>query len=444
MDIIVLICLNRRQTLSTQPTPESAKLPSDLKLTNDSFNAIIALSDDLDVNELDCARKWHQATRKDVIEQLSQLSGKGVSFLETNPGYSARSCFNLHSFYFCSFCVSGRLIFTLERTKLLLATVHLFKARYYGGHMHPDKHAVVMEQTNIFLRDGIAMKYMDLIAKGLVELKQGSVGKAMTDFILSSMHIMSESLFFMFYQTQITSAESVALSQLLLELSGCLLDDANGEWRSLAVRSLVVLQLAQIRALNQVDELFSRDVDAAPYSSGVVGNNLPTPLGSKDFMDQVWPCVMAKGLSCLAYAILRQPAVECSMLPSSEVLWFLKQSSVCRAFSYIRCTVLPILQAMHTDTNQQLYLSVLSDLVYNSLTLFTQSNYHSNGFPFPVSQVRIIIVCFDLLYIFFIFHCYFDRRATSRTIVGDQQGTQKLKLSPLDLPVTPKRMQQIA
>lgn len=252
--------------------------------------------------------------------------------------------------------------------------------------MHPDKYVIIMEQTNALLRDGMAMKFMDRMAKGVAELKQATVPKELKEFMISSMQTMSETLFFMFYQTQITSAESVALTQLILEISSCQLDETFTEWLPATLKVLMVLQLAQIRALNQVQELFSRDIDSAPYSTGAVGNNLPTPLGSKDFMDEKWPCAMARGLSCLGYAILRQPAVEASTLPSSEVLWFLRQSSVCRAFTYIRCCMLPILHAMHTDPNQQLYLSVLSDLVYNSLTLFTQSNYHATGFPYPVSQ----------------------------------------------------------
>lgn len=79
-----------RQTLSTQPTPDSAGLPKDLKLTQESFNAIIGLSDGLDLNELECAHKWHQATKKDIIAQVSQLSGRGFAELEANPGETAR------------------------------------------------------------------------------------------------------------------------------------------------------------------------------------------------------------------------------------------------------------------------------------------------------------------------------------------------------------------
>ena len=289
-----------------------------------------------------------------------------------------------------------RFIFFLERSKLLTATMHLFKARYYSSHMDPSKFHVIMTQTNSLLKAGIAMKYMDRIVKGLSELKSGTFQKDMCDFILSSMLTMSECLFFMFYQTQITSAESVALTQLILEISSSQLDETHTEWLPSLLRVLLVLHLTQIRALNQVQELFTRNDDTAPYSARVVGNSLPTPLGSKDFMDSAWSCAMAKGFSCLGFAILRQPAVESSALPSSEVLWFLRESSVSRSFTYIRCVLLPILQAMHTDPNQQLYLSVLSDLVYNSLTLFTQSNYHATGFPYPVSQVRYCVVYISL------------------------------------------------
>jgi hypothetical protein len=344
-------------------------LPKELKLTQESFNAIIALSDELDLNELECARLWYSATKKDTIINVSLISGSDVSAIEANTAETV------------SF------IFFLERTKLLAATTQLFKARYYGNHLHPDKYTVVMQQSNALLLGGAALRYMDRMMKGLTELKSANIQKGMKDFILSSMQTMAECLFFMFYQTQITSAESVALTQLILEVSSCQTDESYRDWLSGSVRILLVLQLTQIRALNQVQDFFSRDVDEEPFSKGLVGNDLPTPLGSKDFMDQHWPCAMAKGLSCLGYAILRQPAVESSALPSSEVLWFLRQSSICRVFTYLRCCFMPLLLAMHTDPNQQLYLSVLSDLVYNALTLFTQSNYHATGFPYPVSQV---------------------------------------------------------
>ncbi len=257
--------------------------------------------------------------------------------------------------------------------------------------MEARKYAVIMEITNSFIRDGIVMNLMESVVKGINELLNSSLRPIYKEFVVECMTMISECLFFICYQTQITSAESAALTELISKLSSTVIsqtDDSALMWLSGSQRVLAILHLTQFRALNQVDNLYSRDIDSWPYFSGEVGNNLPTPAGSRDGMEHEWVCGMAKGVSCLAHAILRQPAVEASILRSSEVLWFLRQSSIHRAFTYIRCCMLPVLHTMHANPNQQLYLSVLCDLVFNSLTLFCQSNYHATGFPYPVTQVR--------------------------------------------------------
>lgn len=76
--------------MSTQPTPTQANLPADLKLTQESFNSIISLSDDLNLNELECARQWHNATKMDIIAQVSMLSGRSAHEVEKNPVETAK------------------------------------------------------------------------------------------------------------------------------------------------------------------------------------------------------------------------------------------------------------------------------------------------------------------------------------------------------------------
>lgn len=84
--LLFLCCFSlNRQTLATQPTPSSAGLPADLKLTQQSFDRIIALSDELDMNELDAATKWHNASKKELVLQMVQLTGRDVGDLETKP-----------------------------------------------------------------------------------------------------------------------------------------------------------------------------------------------------------------------------------------------------------------------------------------------------------------------------------------------------------------------
>lgn len=253
-----------------------------------------------------------------------------------------------------------------------------------------DQLRVVMEESNSLLRDGIAMKLMTTVQQGVDELLKPDLSAVLRGFIVNALQVLANCLFYTFYRTQITQAEVTALTGLIMNVSSVVIsqkEESSIQWLPGLNIALIILQLAHVRSLNQKEALLLRDHNEAPYGSGLPGNALPTPVRSRDNLDRPWSCSMAKGLASLASAILRQPAVEESLLPGAEVVWFLQEASVNMAFTYIRVCMLPVIHSMHGDRNKEEYLAVLCDLVFDSLTLFCQPIYHTSVFPFPVSQI---------------------------------------------------------
>ena len=268
-----------------------------------------------------------------------------------------------------------------------------------------NKRAVIIGVTNSMIKDDrIAIKLMEAIQEGIGEtnLRSKTVSNTLKESFVKWVLEISECLFFLFYKTQILLAESMGLVKLIQDVSKIVIDFSSQHWVAGLLRAQVILQLAQCRALNQCETFLDRDEATAPFTAAHgVGNTLTITKDLKENIDQqcpdgAWPpSYPSQGVSCLAYALLGQQAVDedCSNKAKiTDVYFFLARASTWRAYSCIRSNLLPILMVMHKDPNQQLYVSVLCDVVYQSLTLFTMPYYHASpfkGFPFPVTQVQL-------------------------------------------------------
>ncbi|KAJ1392768.1 hypothetical protein B484DRAFT_408411, partial [Ochromonadaceae sp. CCMP2298] len=81
------------------------------------------------------------------------------------------------------------------------------------------------------------------------------------------------------------------------------------DWQPPLFSLLVILQLAHVGAMQQTTYLLRRDEDLKNQSVEEleVGNALPQVPGSRCGMEDAWLCDGARGFTCLAFAILRQP-----------------------------------------------------------------------------------------------------------------------------------------
>lgn len=300
----------------------------------------------------------------------------------------------------------------MEKRTCLHVALKLMKARTNYMNYESNKRNVIVGITNSMIKDDrIAIKFMEAIQEGIGDsnLRSKTVNNILKDSFVKWIVEISECLFFLFFKTQILLAESMALMKLIQDVSKVVVDFSSQHWSAGLLRAQVILQLAQCRALNQCETFLDRDVATAPFTAvHGVGNTLTITKDLKEKIelqcpDGTWPpCYPTQGVSCLAYALLGQQAVDddCSnKAKMGDVYFFLARSSTWRAFSYIRSNLLPILMVMHKDPNQLLYISVLCDLVYQSLTLFTMPYYHAapfKGFPFPVTQVDYYDFIFGL------------------------------------------------
>lgn len=82
-----------RQTLST-PVPAGgaapAGIPSGMKITQEIYDAVVALSDELDMNEMEVARRYHCAQQRDMCVQFADLTNADAVPLEGDAKEATR------------------------------------------------------------------------------------------------------------------------------------------------------------------------------------------------------------------------------------------------------------------------------------------------------------------------------------------------------------------
>ena len=208
-----------------------------------------------------------------------------------------------------------------------------------------------------------------------------SISDGFTHLKISEKHISTDiclrkicdCLFFMFYGTQILEDEVRSLVVLIKTISDSLVDTETPEiiedWKSSAYAVLSVLQLTHVSALDQANSLLQRAVDDIKPSEDDV-NALRQVPGSREGLDMTWRSKGAKGLACLANAVLRQPSVDCNTAPAADVVWFLKEAADMRAYSYIRLCLLPVLQCSFLKDEDNFYITVLCELLRKIAHIF--------------------------------------------------------------------------
>jgi hypothetical protein len=61
-----------------------------MKITQEIYNAIVALSDELDMNEMEVARRYHCASQRDMCVQFADLTGTDALPLESDTKEATR------------------------------------------------------------------------------------------------------------------------------------------------------------------------------------------------------------------------------------------------------------------------------------------------------------------------------------------------------------------
>ena len=406
----------------------SWKQHTNIELNSDQQEAILALSDELELNEIECLRLWVTVSDSEKRRSLEAQVGRRYGSLEMNLPTAARELFH--------FRADGELRIVTE----------LMKARYDTS-LLSEKKAVIMAETNRLLRDGkLVVNLLGSLencvknnAQALPQYvrQQGGQSPRTTSIDSSSsrgawaivqrrIFQLAECLFYALYQTQIEATEADRLLDLIHQFADVVGGDHGSytdacspqasfhrgcstglspsipplpqEWQQGLIQVLVVLHLTHVCALDQIRSLYSRHVDIEPYTSPDIGNAITPRAHSRDGMEKPWKHSMASGFTCLVFAILREPYVDIRdpQYPASDVVWLVEQASQRQAYSYMRLCMLPVLQALPSEGAwsdlQSILMSVLCDFVHNLLTVFclpVYSDYSTVGFPYPSSAVKL-------------------------------------------------------
>jgi hypothetical protein len=421
---------------------QSGKIPScpNIELNEEQKQAILEFSDDFNLNEIECLNLWIEMSDPMKRRLLECSLNQPYGSLDEDIPHAVRELF--------SFTQDCEINTVLE----------LMKARYDHS-LISSKRNMIMIQTNRLLCGEIATHIFENLLRNfqnhgqnllkLVRQQGGSgnsgststgggggggihTGSQRTQSNWKHVHAklaqQTECLFYIFYQTQITSKENKLLLELIELLSELVLlkdpheghtssHTSNGrdgefnstglstsggvfatipiEWSDSLYQLLVVLQLTHICAMEQIQTLYSRHNDSPPYLLEAVGNEILPQPGSYDGMDQVrWKNGMAQGFTCLVLAILRQPYIDMRdpAYSPDEVYWLLDQASQLQAYSYLRLCLLPVLQSFSLTSNEtsthSLYMAIISNFIHNLLTIFCLPVYDHLGFPFPDSKLK--------------------------------------------------------
>ena len=252
--------------------------------------------------------------------------------------------------------------------RVLDSLLFLVRSRY-NTNLHPAVRIMVITETNKLYKGSVGLNIMKSIKDGLEHLKVPGEYLS-TDICLRR---MAECLFFMYYGTQIEEDEVRGIVDLIKCLSETLVDTNSPEiveeWKTSAFAILSILQMTHVSALDQFNSLLLRSIDDTETTEDGVNALRQTP-GSKEGMDVTWCSKGAKGLACLANAVLRQPVVDSNEAPAADVVWFLKEASNMRAYSYIRLCLLPVLQCYHLRDEENFFISVLCELLRKIAHIF--------------------------------------------------------------------------
>ena len=333
------------------------------------------MSDELDLSETTCERYWILASAPVVLQKLETIVGK--DFCENHEAAAEE-------------------LFLLDCSDLFESICLLFRARYDNTLLSSQRLGIV-EMTNRLLRENLLLNllsivnhFVDVLAKEF----QTTCGDDKELAIYSKRAFLADKyivevakcVYFVVVEVQVVEEEAWLLLDVLKVLSELTASIASGSVgrgqlygdieRSL-FSSLVLLQLAQVRALTQQRALLSRFDDGGDFGDRAVGNSLPQH-NSKEDLDQPWTCSVAKGFSCLVYAVFRQPVVEENdRVPFTNLSWFLHEAASMRAFLYVRSCVVPLLQSSCFDCllRVELMQTLLTDLLLPFAQLYATDDF---------------------------------------------------------------------
>ena len=337
-------------------------------LSEDQRKGILNLSDKLDLNEIECLRLWIAASNKEYRRLV------GSSDIPK---------------------IASELFYT-EQIYILDVIFYLMKFRFDTtlATSSPEKYDIVMKLTNNLLVNNLGINLIEAIKNGIFVFRQIALRRDesidLYNHITKLLHRIAECIFLSFYHTQATQSEANHLIEIIHNLSNALSEDSLGsdslnsfdqldEWAMPSYQILVILNLTLNSIWQQSEKLFSRNISDFPYKTDRKLNELEQSAGSMDPLDTTWKSACVKGFTCLIFAIARQVAIkdDPTKFKVDDVFNFLIEACHCRAYSYIRLCVLPVLQILFCGTEEQrmmlgFYMEALKDILLKAVYLFAE------------------------------------------------------------------------
>lgn len=302
------------------------------------------MSDKYNVNEIICLDYWISVSDAKVRRWLEDELHEEVGTYESQLANVAAT------------------LFEHDRLSILEALGLLFKSRHDTS-LSPAKKDVIVRFTNSLLNDEIIFRLLQGINRGLTDRALcRPVG-----FTRDCLGLLTENLFLVSYQVQTSQSEYESLLSTIQAFSEAVSADMASDKTSEDYKLYSVLALLQVTQMVVLDQTsYLHDRNLPEDSSPVIGNKLYQNSESRDGLDLSWKGAKGvKGVAHLAHAILRQPLIDLERAPTTDVIWFLKEASQYRGYSYLRLCLIPAIQSRSIGSVdiQPLICGVLNEFI---------------------------------------------------------------------------------
>jgi hypothetical protein len=341
--------------------------------------AILNMSNKMQLNEIECLRFWIAA------------ADEGNRLLVDVKNDTSKNLLELIS-------VAAPRLVRFEHTCLLNVLFLLMENRNNNNNLSEHKYKKLMAVSNKLLEGEISLHILDSIKKCIYNLKPNSVLVKTEEFDdIKHLRILSDTFFFMFYDTQANINEAKKLCSICQDMERLLVESTSGRnptndsWTIQCHKSLVSLQLTLIYIWQQDQVLLDRTCNEFPFQSSNKGNTLDCEqMISKD--DEY-----LNGFEGFLYLINAFSHTEKDfndILCKDKIRQLLRNASEKRAFTYIRLCLLPVLRSSYSnnDVMESLHIAALNKLLQGVILL---SGRYIDGITKPSVNNHYLILSSD-------------------------------------------------
>lgn len=336
------------------------------------IDAILKMSTDMKLNELECLRFWIAAVDEGNRLLVDVKNDHSKSYIEL-------------------LAIAAPRLVRFEHTNLLNILFLLMENRS-NDKLSEHKYKKLMILSNKLLKENIAVHILDSIKKCIINLKPNSSLAKTEEFDeIKHLRILSDSFFYMFYDTQAEITEAKKLYSICQEMEKFLVesnsnkDHNNDSWTIQCHKSLVSLQLTLIHVWQQDQLLLDRNCKDFPFSCKTKGNVL-------DQTEIVTVEDDLNGLEGFMYLINafshsekeineNIDKFEVVVTYKEHIKNLLRTASEKRAYTYIRLCLLPVLRSSYSNNDilEYLHMAALNKLLQGVIVL--SSKYYNDAKP---------------------------------------------------------------